>query len=84
MPTLNVLPCKIPSLDAPLKERMDKAVDMLKNTEIFDVTGHPALSLNCGFSTETKFPVGLMIVGKLWDDMGVLNAASVMENVFDL
>ena len=84
MPTLNCLPCKIPSSDTPIKERITKALEMIKNTAIFDATGHPALSLNCGFSTEMKFPVGLMIVGKLWDDLGVLNAASVMESVFDL
>ncbi|XP_066935413.1 amidase-like [Clytia hemisphaerica] len=84
MPTLNCLPCKIPSSEAPIKERITEALSMIKNTAIFDATGHPALSLNCGFSTEMKFPVGLMVVGKLWDDLGVLNAASVMESVFDL
>lgn len=84
MPTLNCLPCKIPSKDASIEEKITKALGMVKNTAIFDGTGHPALSLNCGFSENGGLPVGLMIVGKHWDEIGVLNAASIMEELLKM
>ena len=46
---------------------------MIRNTAPFDVTGHPALSINAGFSD--KLPVGMMIVGKQFDETSVLQAA---------
>ena len=80
MPTLTNTPCKIPNVNAPITEKVKKALDMDRNAAIFDVTGHPALSLNCGFDEE--FPVGLMVVGKQYDDVCVLNVASILESVF--
>ena len=71
MPTLNCLPGKILPADAPIKQRVAQALGMIKNTAIFDATGHPALSLNCGFSADEKLPVGLMVVGKKWDEVTV-------------
>ena len=79
MPTLPNTPCKIPKEDASIKEKIEKALNMVSNTAIFDATGHPALSLNCGFDKE--LPVGLMIVGKHYDEVGVLNAGSIFESV---
>ncbi|XP_065676158.1 amidase-like isoform X1 [Hydra vulgaris] len=80
MPTLTNLPCKLPLKDTPIKERMIKSEDMTKNTAIFDGTGHPALSLNCGFVGD--LPVGLMVVGKHFDEVSVLNAAAIFEAIF--
>jgi len=81
MPTLTNTPCKIPQKESStLKERLQKSFNMLANTGIFDGTGHPALSLNCGYDRE--FPVGLMVIGKHFDEVTVLNAASVFENAF--
>ena len=80
MPTLTYLPCKIPSKDATITEKIEKAFGMIGNTGIFDATGHPALSLNCGYHNE--FPVGLMIVGKHFDELKVLSVASMFEETF--
>ena len=43
----------------------------------FDVTGHPALSLPCGEAG--GLPVGLMLIGRPFDDATVLRAAHALE-----
>ena len=44
----------------------------------FNLTGHPAISLPCGF-TATGLPLGLQIVGRFRDDASLLRAASLFE-----
>jgi aspartyl-tRNA(Asn)/glutamyl-tRNA(Gln) amidotransferase subunit A len=51
----------------------------LVNTWMFNVTGHPGISLPCGFSTD-GLPVGLQLVGRHFDEEGVLRVASRFED----
>jgi amidase len=51
--------------------------DVIINTAAFDVTGHPALSVPCG--TSAGLPVGMMLVGRHFDDATVLRIASAYE-----
>lgn len=44
----------------------------------FNITGHPALSLCCGYDTE-GLPIGLQIVGRFRDEASVLRAAALYE-----
>lgn len=44
----------------------------------FNLTGHPAISLPCGFTPE-GLPLGLQIVGRFRDDAALLRAASLFE-----
>ena len=44
----------------------------------FNLTQQPAASINCGF-TRAGLPVGLQIVGRMFDDAGVLAAAAAYE-----
>ena len=44
----------------------------------FNITGHPALSLCCGFDSE-GLPIGLQIVGRFRDEASVLRAAALYE-----
>ncbi len=44
----------------------------------FNITGHPALTLNCGYDSE-GLPIGLQIVGRFRDEASVLHAAAVYE-----
>jgi aspartyl-tRNA(Asn)/glutamyl-tRNA(Gln) amidotransferase subunit A len=44
----------------------------------FNLTQQPAASVPCGF-TSARLPVGLQIVGRLYDDAGVLAAARAYE-----
>lgn len=52
---------------------------MIKNTCPFNVTHHPAITLNAGYDPETNLPIGLQLVGRLWDDVTVLKAAKLVE-----
>jgi len=44
----------------------------------FNLTQQPAASVPCGF-TKDGLPVGLQIVGRMFDDEGVLNASAAYE-----
>ncbi|KYG24303.1 amidase [Bradyrhizobium sp. AT1] len=44
----------------------------------FNMSSHPAASVPCGM-TRTGLPVGLQIVGRRFDDLGVLQAAAAFE-----
>jgi aspartyl-tRNA(Asn)/glutamyl-tRNA(Gln) amidotransferase subunit A len=44
----------------------------------FNLTQQPAASINCGF-TQDGLPVGLQIVGRMYDDAGVLAASAAYE-----
>jgi len=57
------------------------AFDFCQNTGPFNVTGHPALSINAGFCD--GLPVGMMIVGRKFDEATVLNVAYAYEKIRD-
>ncbi len=44
----------------------------------FNLTGNPAASIPCGFTTD-GLPVGLQIVGRRFDDVSVLQASAAFE-----
>lgn len=46
----------------------------------FNMSWNPAASVPCGF-TPTGLPVGLQIVGKRFDDLGVLQASAAFERL---
>jgi aspartyl-tRNA(Asn)/glutamyl-tRNA(Gln) amidotransferase subunit A len=51
---------------------------MLRLTQLFDVTGHPAISIPCGRSTE-NLPVGLQLVGRRGETEALLTIAGAVE-----
>ncbi len=51
--------------------------NMVANTAPFNMTGHPALSVPCGLSE--GLPVGMMLVGRRFDDQTLLSIAHVFE-----
>jgi aspartyl-tRNA(Asn)/glutamyl-tRNA(Gln) amidotransferase subunit A len=51
-------------------------------TGIFDVTGQPSVSVNCGFTAD-GMPIGLMLSGKAFDDAGVLSIAHAYQQITD-
>jgi len=57
------------------------AFDLCQNTGPFNVTGHPAMSINAGFND--GLPVGMMIVGRKFDEATVLNVAYAYEKIRD-
>jgi amidase len=54
---------------------------MLPNTCPFDVTGHPAMSVPCGMVE--GLPVGMMLIGKHWDEATIYRAAYAFEQAAD-
>ena len=64
-----------------ISDRMKCAFSTPVNTSPFDVSGHPALTINAGFSE--GLPVGMMIVGKQFDETSVLQTAYAFEKLRD-
>ncbi|PKY01558.1 amidase [Aspergillus campestris IBT 28561] len=63
-------------------ERVRAAVGVVANTCPFNASGHPALSVPCGFGVGDggeRLPVGMQIVGRRWEDEIVLRAAAGFE-----
>lgn len=58
---------------------MEESIDMVRNTAPFDITHHPAITLNAGYDDKTNLPIGLQLVGRLWEDGTVLKAAKLVE-----
>jgi len=54
---------------------------MMTNTATFDVTGHPGLSVPCGMSD--GLPIGLMLIGKHFDDPTLLRLGYAYEQSID-
>ncbi|XP_056000994.1 amidase-like [Ostrea edulis] len=81
MPTLPGKPFKLPTTEHSIGETLKLLFGMLKNTTPFNVTGHPALTINAGFSE--GLPCGMMIVGKMFDDVTVLQVARAYEKIRD-
>ena len=60
-------------------DRLKLVATMTANTSPFDISGHPALSINAGVSE--GLPIGMMIVGKHFDETSVLQAAYAFEKL---
>lgn len=65
-------------------ERLAPAVGVTSNTCPFNVTGHPALNVPCGFSSlpdqpDARLPIGMQVVGRRWCDEQVIMAAALFE-----
>jgi amidase len=63
--------------DGSIAEVLAAALGNLHNTSPFDVTGNPALSVPCGGSD--GLPIGMMLVGRHFDDATVLRAGHAYE-----
>jgi len=77
MPTTPMKATPIPPQDASREEVIRRALEVLVNTCQFDATGHPSMNVPCGMSD--GLPVGMMLVGRNWDDGTVLRAAHAFE-----
>jgi Asp-tRNA(Asn)/Glu-tRNA(Gln) amidotransferase A subunit family amidase len=58
---------------------------MLRCTQAFNVSGHPAITLPCGSTTEglttEGLPLGAQIIGVYQDTAGLLQIARAVESV---
>ncbi|KAF9875242.1 amidase [Colletotrichum karsti] len=65
----------------------EPTIGLTTNTAIFNVTGHPAMSIPVGFipaadDEGVMLPVGMQIVGGLWQEKKVLNVGHAWESNF--
>jgi len=81
MPTLPLKATKLPQKNGPLKEWCARAFEMLDNTAPFDITGHPAMSIPCGFSQ--GLPIGMMLVSSSYREDLIYQAAGAFESFED-
>ena len=81
MPTVPFRATPIPPPDCPLDDYIRFALNMSSNTSQFDVTGHPSVSVPCGI--EDDLPIGMMITGRHFDDLTVLQVADAVEKSGD-
>lgn len=87
MPTTPFVAPRHGTRDSVLRS-FEPTIGLTSNTAVFNVTGHPAMSIPVGFlpakDDETvELPVGMQIVGGLWQDKKVLNIGHVWETNFD-
>lgn len=84
LPTLPHVAPKLPPPDVSFEALYGNLDSMMANVVQFNSTGHPALSINAGFVTSAdgkQLPVGMMIVGKRFDDLTVLQVARAVEKL---
>ena len=58
--------------------KMETYIDWMKSCYFITTVGLPAVSVPCGFTPE-GLPVGVQIVGRHQDDLGVLQLAYAFE-----
>ena len=81
MPTLPMTATPLPAEDAPVSEIIQRAFEILPNTAPFDCSHHPAMSIPCGLVD--GLPVGMMLIGKLYDEATIYRAAAAFERGVD-
>jgi amidase len=57
---------------------MKTYLDPMRSCSAITVTGHPAIAVPCGFTPE-GLPVGIQIVGRYRDELGILQLARAFE-----
>jgi amidase len=81
LPTTPMKATPLPGAQASREEYVQRALEMISNTAPFDITHHPAMSLPCGMVD--GLPVGLMLVGRHFDEPTIYRAAYAFEQSED-
>lgn len=81
MPTTPLKAPPLPRPDAPRSLVFQRAWENMDNTFPFDLTGHPCLQVPCGISD--GLPIGMMLIGRHFDEMTLYRAAHAFEQAGD-
>jgi amidase len=81
MPTTVIRAQPIPDPDCDLEEWIAATLRMIHNCPQTNLSGHPAISVPCGM--EDDLPIGMMIIGKHFDDATVIRIADAFERIGD-
>jgi amidase len=63
-------------------ERMSQLEANLLHSIIFNMTGHPAVTIPIG-SSSTGLPIGVQVVGRRWQEMALLDVATMISSAAD-
>ncbi|KAF9058472.1 amidase signature enzyme [Rhodocollybia butyracea] len=88
MPTTPYLPTTHASPEAGVLEKVSRSLGQTLNTCPFNITGHPSLSMPIGMlpsldDSSIRFPVGLQITGKHFNEVAIYKAAFAWEERFE-
>ena len=78
---LSIRATPLPPPDASRELYVQRALEMIGNTCPFDITHHPAMTVPCGMSD--GLPIGLMLVGKHFDEATIYRAGYAFEQSGD-
>jgi amidase len=81
LPTTVMKATPIPPKGASPQEITRRSWEATRNTCPFNATGHPAISIPCGMTD--GLPVGLMLVGRHWDERTIYRASAAFERSGD-
>ena len=77
---LPTTPIPAPVLEG--ENAIERARQLTRFTAPFNLSGLPALSVPCGFTTE-GLPIGLQIVSRAWNEAGVLRTGYTFQQATD-
>ena len=80
LPTMGCLPPSLAEFPADGIIPAERAGGLLRFTAPFALTGHPAISVPCGFS-ESGLPIGMQLVGRFASEPVLLKAAAAYQGV---
>lgn len=83
MPTLPITAFAAGQLQPGDANALGKWVNWTPFSYPFNLTQQPAASLNCGFDAE-GLPIGLHVIGRMFDDRTVLRVCARLEDALDL
>lgn len=81
MPTASFIAAPLPGPDSPREYTLARSFELLPNTAPFNATHHPAMNVPCG--VVDGLPVGMMLIGKHFDEMSIYRAAHAFEQTTD-
>ena len=81
LPTTPMKATPLPPPNASREDYVTRALEMIANTAPFDISHHPAMSLPCG--VVDGLPVGLMLVGRHFEESTIYRAAHAFEKAGD-
>jgi amidase len=81
MPTTPMATTPLPGANASREEIIGRAFEMVGNTAPTCVTGHPAISIPVGKTSDGR-PIGAMLIARHFDEMTLYRAASVLESCY--
>jgi amidase len=81
MPTTPMAATKLPGPDASRAEIVGRAFEMIGNTAPTCATGHPAISVPVGKTSDGR-PIGAMLIARHFDETTLYRAAAALEGCY--